>query len=69
MAPTDACLVAKARAVRDGAASLVLLARMPVRKRPTWRQSASWGDLHVSLLTEFTLGLWDEQEGYVGKVS
>lgn len=65
VAPTSACPVAKARALRDGATSLVLLAQMPVQERPTWRQSASWGDSPVSLQTESTLGLWEEQEGYV----
>lgn len=34
VAPTNACLVAKARAVRDGATSLVLLAQMPVQDQP-----------------------------------
>lgn len=60
VAPTNACVVAKAQAVRDGATSYVLLAEMPVQEGPTWRQSASWGDLPVSLQTEFALGLWEE---------
>lgn len=65
VASASACLVAKDRALRDGATSLGRLARMLARERPTWRQPASWEDLPVSLQTEFTLGLWEEQEGYV----
>lgn len=59
------CLVAKARALRDGTTSLVLLAQMPVQEGATRRQSASWGGSPVSLETQFTLGLWEEWEGYV----
>lgn len=62
MAPANARSVAKARAVRGGVTPRVLLAQMPVQKRLTWRQSASWGGSPASLQT---LGLGEEQEGYV----